>query len=381
MAKKRTNGEGTIRQRETGLWECTIMDGFQPNGKRKYRSFYGKTQAEAKKKMKAWLKAKEEGSLAALDYTFGEWSEIWFENHKENVQTTTQESYRYTLRVLNDYFGRRKLNQIKAYDVEQFLKKLVREKASNSRISQCRGMLFQIFNKAVANDLLVKNPVAYADKTRKQRPQRKEAFTTEEVKLLLKNLPEDQTGWSIRLMLGTGMRSQELLALEPRHITEDGSCITIEQAISMDKGTAALGVPKSFDSYRSIPVPENVRYCARLLRETNNRFVWESPKKPGMPCNPSYFRDKFRKALEGVEGVRVLTPHCCRHTYVSQMQMLGVDLATIQSIVGHADVDMTKHYLHVQEPVRQVAIEKFANAFSENPRASHLDVLDYLESS
>ena len=53
MAKKRTNGEGTIRQRETGLWECTIMDGFQPNGKRKYKSFYGNTQGEVKKKMKA----------------------------------------------------------------------------------------------------------------------------------------------------------------------------------------------------------------------------------------------------------------------------------------------------------------------------------------
>ena len=73
MAKKRTNGEGTIRQRGTGLWECTIMDGFQPNGKRKYKSFYGSTQGEVKKKMKAYLKAKEEGSLAAQDYTFGEW--------------------------------------------------------------------------------------------------------------------------------------------------------------------------------------------------------------------------------------------------------------------------------------------------------------------
>ena len=46
------------------------------------------------------------------------------------------------------------------------------------------------------------------------------------------------------------------------------------------------------------------------------------------------------------------------------MQMLGVDLATIQSIVGHADVDMTKHYLHVQEPVKLAAIEKFSSAFS-----------------
>lgn len=82
-----------------------------------------------------------------------------------------------------------------------------------------------------------------------------------------------------------------------------------------------------------------------------------------------------------MEEVRVLTPHCCRHTYVSQMQALGVDLATIQSIVGHADVDMTKHYLHVQDPVRQAAIEKFAVAFSSRPASSHLNLLDLLESS
>ena len=52
MAKKRTNGEGTIRQRDNGLWECTIMDGFQSDGRRKTKSFYGKTQGEVKKKLK-----------------------------------------------------------------------------------------------------------------------------------------------------------------------------------------------------------------------------------------------------------------------------------------------------------------------------------------
>ena len=60
------------------------------------------------------------------------------------------------------------------------------------------------------------------------------------------------------------------------------------------------------------------------------------------------------------------------------MQMLGVDLATIQSIVGHADVDMTKHYLHVQEPVKLAAIEKFSSAFSGG-KAPDLDVLDHIE--
>ena len=37
------------------------------------------------------------------------------------------------------------------------------------------------------------------------------------------------------------------------------------------------------------------------------------------------------------------------------MQALGVDIQTIQSIVGHADTEMTEHYLHVQESIRQSA--------------------------
>lgn len=381
MAKKRTNGEGTIRQRDNGRWECTIMDGFQSDGRRKYKAFYGKTQSEVKKKLKAYLQAKEDGVLAAMDFTFPEWADLWYENHLDNIKPTTQENYRYTLRILKDGFSRRKIKDIKAYDVEHFLKKLRREGRSDSCLAQCRGMLYQIFHKAVANDLLAKNPVQYAEKMRKRPPKRKEAFTAEEVQLLLDKLPENQIGWSIRLMLATGMRTQELLALEPRHITEDGSLITIEQALVMEKGTAVIGTPKSYDSYRRVPVPENVRYCAKLLRDTDKKFIWESAKKQSCPCNPSYFRDKFREALENVDGVRVLTPHCCRHTYVSQMQALGVDLATIQSIVGHADVDMTMHYLHVQEPVRQAAIGKFSAAFSNRPDPCHSNVLDSLNCS
>ena len=49
------------------------------------------------------------------------------------------------------------------------------------------------------------------------------------------------------------------------------------------------------------------------------------------------------------------------------MQALGVDLSTIQSIVGHADVDMTQHYLHVQKGIQQEAIRKFSEAFPTEP--------------
>ena len=80
-------------------------------------------------------------------------------------------------------------------------------------------------------------------------------------------------------------------------------------------------------------------------------------------------------------GVRVLTPHCCRHTYVSQMQALGVSVETIQSIVGHADMDMTRHYLHVQENVRKEAVDRFSEAFSKTGKGTFGNVLDYKKSS
>ena len=364
MAKRRSNGEGTLRLRADGRWEMTIMDGFRDDGKRRFKTFYGKTQKEVKAKAKGYRDAKDSGLLVDVNYLFPEWANIWFENHRDNIAPTTQENYRYTLRILNEGFARRRIADVKPYDIEMFLKKLRRDGRSDSCLAQCRGMLYQIFNKAEANDLIRKNPVRFAEKMRKTGPiQRKECFTAEEVTALMELLPDNRIGWSIRLLLGTGMRSQELLALEPRHIEPDGSCIHIRQAINMIKGTAVVGTPKSRDSYRDVPVPESIREYAIKLRTTETKFIWEMKKKDA-PCNPATFRDHFKKALEEIPDVRVLTPHSCRHTYVSQMQALGVDLATIQSIVGHADIDMTQHYLHVQESIRQDAITRFSKAFT-----------------
>ena len=379
---KRAHGEGTLSQnKKTGNWQCQIMVGWKSDGRRDIRTFTAKTQREVKAKRDEFLRKKASGLLNGEDIRFDEWSELWFDQHKENVKPTTAEGYRYTLRILTDHFGRRKLSEIKAMDIEQFLRGLRKEGRSDSALAQCRGMLFQIFKKAVANDYLLKNPVEFAEKMRKGPPKRKEAFTADEVRCLLENLPENKIGWSIRLLLATGMRTQELLGLEPRHIAKDGSTITIEQAVVRIKGSVAIGTPKSFDSYRTIPVPPMAQYCARELRNTTDKFIWNSPKIPDQPCNPSHFSTLFQKALENIEGVRVLTPHCCRHTCVSQLQALGVSLDTIRSLMGHVDLDTTRVYLHVQESIRQEAAQRYSDAFSKKGRGIHGNILDYVKSS
>ena len=202
---RRLNGEGNIRHRADGRWECRVMDGYLDDGRRNIQTFYGRTQKEVREKLKEFLEARASGIDTRQRYTFGGWADVWYEHHRDNITPTTQESYRYTLRILKEYFGPRRLGDIKPYDVELFLRTLRKEGRSDSYRAQCRGMLYQIFHKAEANDLVRKNPVRFADKMRSRDPvKRKEAFTAEEVRLLMLNLPQDRIGWSIRLRLGTG---------------------------------------------------------------------------------------------------------------------------------------------------------------------------------
>ena len=357
MPKKRSNGEGCLHKRPNGLWEWQIMLGYQPDGRRKMKSFYGKTQKEVKEKGKKFLEELAAAPQINREMLFRDWADLWYENMKGQVSDSTYESYAFTLKILKDHFGDQKLISIKAIHVENFLKQMVREGRSHSYVTKFRGMLFQIMKKAEANELITRNPVAVADKIKApDRTSQKDSFTAEEITRLMLFLPEDRLGWSIRLMIGTGMRSQELLGLEPKHIAEDGSFIQIRQAVSMVKGTPQIGPPKTKTSYRDIPVPEKLRECAVHLRDTDQTYIWHGVSAP--ICNPSVFRKKFKQTLTAIGGVRLLSPHCCRHTYISQLQAMGVDMETIQSLSGHADVDMTQHYLHVQREVKESAANK-----------------------
>ena len=244
MPSKRSHGEGTLRHRSDGRWELRMMDGYQKDGSPRFKTFYGKTQKEVKLKLKEYQDALISGVQLDTILYFEDWADTWFEGHKDNIAPTTQESYKYCLKMLKEGFYHRPLTVIRPIDIENFLKGMRRNGRSDSYISKARGMLYQIFQKAEANDLVRRNPVRLAEKMRATgTAKRKEAFTTAEVAHLMKVLPDDRMGLSIRLLLGTGMRMQELLALEPQYIEEDGSVIHIRQAVKVVKGTVSIGSP------------------------------------------------------------------------------------------------------------------------------------------
>lgn len=107
-----------------------------------------------------------------------------------------------------------------------------------------------------------------------------------------------------------------------------------------------LGPPKSKSGIRTIPIPEDARASTKYLWEHGGKtLIWSLPGR-----NPCYsvraFRRRYYTAIGQVEGVRKLSPHCCRHTYVTRLQAKGVPLELIARLAGHSSIATTNDYAH-----------------------------------
>ena len=104
MPSKRSHGEGTLHHRSDGRWELRIMDGYRISGEPRFKTFYGKTQKEVKAKCKEYQDALSNGIQVDTILYFEDWADTWFEGHKDNIAPTTQESYKYCLKMLKEGF-------------------------------------------------------------------------------------------------------------------------------------------------------------------------------------------------------------------------------------------------------------------------------------
>lgn len=361
MATRRANGDGNIVKLKSGTWRGSVMDGYTSNGKRNIVSFTAPSKSEVLQKMRKYQHDRENDLIIAKskDNYFSAWADRWYEDHKTQVQASTYDGYFYTLKILKEAFGEIMIDAIRPHDINQFLAELYSDGCSYSKVSKCRVMLIQIFDFAEGNDAVKKNPARFAKSIRNNADfeSGKDSFTEEEVELLLAKLPCSMLGHSIRLLLGSGMRVQELLALKAEDINEDCSIIRIRRAVKMVSGKAELGPPKSRSSYRDIPIPQLYRASVWYLKEHGGKeFIWSSGRGNNLHCVGT-FRKWYYRALKDVGDVRLLPPHCCRHTYVSRLEEKGIPMEQIAKLVGHSKISTTDVYLHVRANTLQMAVD------------------------
>ena len=94
MAKKRANGEGSIRKRSDGRWEGRYTAGRDPaTGKPIYKNVLGKTQAEVKTKLRQAIEKSAQLDMSRTgSYTVETWLKLWYEIYAEpRLRETTND--------------------------------------------------------------------------------------------------------------------------------------------------------------------------------------------------------------------------------------------------------------------------------------------------
>jgi integrase len=157
----------------------------------------------------------------------------------------------------------------------------------------------------------------------------------------------------------TGFRRQELTSLRPEDVDFQ------REAVSVASCYAKNGESRT--------VPMGPRLQAILQGAIQNRgnaptvFVTEK----GHPWIPNTFRRVFSKACQTV-GLTPLSPHVLRHTFASRLVMAGVDLRTVQELMGHKSITMTMRYTHLSPDHKRAAIETLESRFSaKSPATFH----------
>jgi site-specific recombinase XerD len=91
-----------------------------------------------------------------------------------------------------------------------------------------------------------------------------------------------------------------------------------------------------------------------LLQTLQQYWRYERPKvwlfpgaTPGQPISGNDVFGVFKNALRRAGITKPVSPHSLRHSCATHMLEAGVDLRTIQALLGHRSLKTTARYLHV----------------------------------
>lgn len=382
-ARNRTsaNGEGTCRYIESKkLWCARITVGWEgagENRKQIRKAFYGKTKKDAlNKATEAQARVLHGEAATSSNIKIGAWADKWFRIYASGLSPRTVDNYQMILKnEIKAYLGDLTLKSIKASDIQEMITDLVKREKSKSLVSRVKILTNAMLEAAIDDDLLIKNPCRKIKLPPMQGSKEKIPFSKEEVDAIYKFAPQYLTmekphiprriGGMIKVMLKTGLRQEELLALQWKHVDLENNVIMVRQAVTLKDGKPIIKDPKSFKSKRDIPMHPIVVGILRGFMPTegdvSEQYVY--PNENGKIWLPRNFQRDYKKFFEAAQAagysIEYRGAHTCRHTFASNLRAQGVDAKTISKLLGHSKVSLSYDvYIHTDDKSMKDAIDK-----------------------
>lgn len=349
------------------------------------------TEDEAIKK----LSDIEAGQLTVNEkISFATWATEWLETYlKPSVKSNIFAAYETILRLhVLPKLGNVPLSSLRPIQLQKCVNEM--EGASSSQISKTRIVLTGLFRDAKLNHLILEDPISGIKWPHGYSGERR-ALTPEERQVFMKVVTQHHRGAMFGVMYGCGLRPGEVRALRWNDIR--GNDIFVQHAIK--KEGEELGVTKSKSGVRTVPMPPWLRDMIAQLPKTSvfvfpdskgsyissarQRISWNSFKnmmllEAGVPV----YRNQLIPEEAEKNSISELTMYYLRHTYATILIENGVDIRTVQYLMGHANIGVTsKIYAHVTNAVVTAARDKIDGIdFTSAPDVKTARPITYLPS-
>jgi site-specific recombinase XerD len=159
-------------------------------------------------------------------------------------------------------------------------------------------------------------------------------LTPEEVGRLLAAVPTLRERAAMEIAYGCGLRLGEVLGLKLTDIDSGRMIIRVEQGKGKKDRNVMLG-PALLATLRS------------YWKESKPRVLLFPGKEAGRPLNPSVIQRAFTLAKQQARISKPVSFHTLRHSFATHLLESGVNVRTIQVLLGHRSLGTTQRYTHV----------------------------------
>ena len=367
-------------RRADGLFQVELRYKDQ-SGVAKKKSFYGKTQAEAQNKKKAFERDLAAGLKADDKTAFGVYADHWLQTYKTGLKPGTLATYRHDVDLLKSAFAGKQLREIMPSDVQAWIN--TRAGLSASAIKKSVMTARSIFEAARHDRLILFNPCENIEPPDGTSGTHR-ALEPEERLFITTHCTDHRFYYAAMLMLYAGLRRGEAMAMRfDRDIDLDAQEIRVTEAahISENGTDFFLDAPKSAASVRTIPILPPLD--AILAAAPKSGLVLPSAK--GEMCTESAFSRCFESYITNLEQelngtsrrwateeqlkhwkTFPLRCHDLRHTFASLCYDADIDPKTTQLWMGHADIMVTlRIYTHLSQQKQAQATDTARQKFAQ----------------
>ena len=377
MAKRRANGEGSIRKRKDGRWEGRYTAGRDPvTGKVIYKNVLGKTQAEVKAKLKTAIEKSGSPGITTEHYTLGQWLDAWMENYaKLQVRPSSPKTYQgFIENHIKPTLGDISLEKLTSMDLQGLYKHLLesgRVECTESRskpkglsvktVRNINQMISSALNCAVEQKLIPSNPTKGCVLPKLERKEMK-ILPPESLGTFFEEARRSGVFELYYIDLATGLRRGELLGLKWSDVDLEKGIIYVRRQILRQNGEVVEAPLKTKNSYRSIAIGAD---AIKVLKGMEQRDEYVFPSPYGGPMSPDSVLHMLQRVLKraGLERIRF---HDLRHTFSVLALQNGVDVKTLSAMLGHYSAGFTLDtYAHVTTSMQKQAANTVGNFLSD----------------